>query len=897
MSSSRFDPTPPDKSSTPAERQTGSTTVPGPSQGGSGASAALKDVQVPAGIDLLAIIGKAEQISRDYQQRTIQRPLARAYRAWQNQHAQESKYLGTAWRGRSRLFVPKTRAAVRKNLATAAGALFSTEDVVNASAQFEDDNQQRATAAVLKADLDYRLSRSNEKTGIPWYIIAMGGCLDGQLTGVTISKQFWEYQEIDDGSETVQVVDTDEDGTEIHQVVPHPETGEDQYDVDGNILTEPVMVEAQVPRVKVVKDRPMVELMPIENAGIDPAAPWYSPVQLGAWFYMRFPMRLTDVRAMMQGNGGGGKKFNQGWLEGITDEMLLKGRIEEDRSGVRRLREGGSDRYEDARVPGQLDVVWIQENFLRIEGRDYHFWSIGRHAYLSVVRETRDAYPELDGERPYCFGCSMLDTHRVFPQSPVETWQPLQLELNDVTNLRLDSLKRSIAPLAVVKRGKNVDLPAVQRRGQPDALLMVDAPDDVTFIQTPGPTGASYTENSVTNASFDELAGVFSTSSVQTDRQLNETVGGMRLMSGSANSVSEFDLRMWVETWVQPVLRQLVHLLRYNESDEVILAVAGQRARVWQRYQYMPSLSDFEQTEVTVRVNVGIGALDPMQRLGKLKMATEMLAPLFPQMQAEGISPNIEAFIEEVMGHAGFKDGRRFFNFGQPPQQQQQPPPELQAAMAQIQVEREKIKNSLQQVMLTLQSKERVDGANNQTKLQIEGLKGRREMAKHLVGAVQERDQRGHDVRMRHLDHAHEFASAHVGRMHDAEQAQIGRTHDAQQSQQAAAGNRAGRMAEIFGKAAMQPPRAAGGGAGRARGAGNPLGGATAQPITGSGQGMDQSMASNEFEGSHDAIMNEIMSRLDQQAQQQAGIAQALKLIVARMAPPSAGQLQQQVGT
>ena len=57
----------------------------------------------------------------------------------------------------------------------------------------------------------------------------------------------------------------------------------------------------------------------------------------------------------------------------------------------------------------------LQENFLRISGIDYHWWSVGRHAYISKVRTTREAYPHLDGERPYVMGVAQIDTHRVFP--------------------------------------------------------------------------------------------------------------------------------------------------------------------------------------------------------------------------------------------------------------------------------------------------------------------------------------------------------------------------------------------------------------------------------------------------------------------------------------------------
>ena len=725
-SRSRFDPQPPDKSSDGSVRSDKSGQT-------AGYTTMAQEAGAPEGIDLLHIVGQALSISKDYQSRTIEKPLGRAYRAWQNQHAEGSKYLGTAWKGRSRLFVPKTRSAVRKNLATAAAALFSTEDVVNVSAEYEDDPRQMATAAVMKADLEYRLTRSSAKSGIPWYQIAMGACLDGQLTGVCISKQYWQYEEVPDG--------TMQDAL-VHHV--DEETGEPSYhdvinEETGEVTQHPVMIEGQVPNMRVTRDRPMIDLHPIENAGLDPAAPWYSPVQLGRWFYMLHPMGLSDAKALMASGAKNGAE--NAWLD-VPDELLLKGRIEEDRTGARRVREGGSDRYQDAKSVGELDIVWLQENFVRIEGVDYHFWSIGRHGYISKVRRTHEAYPELDGERPYVFGVSQLDTHRVFPMSPVEAWQPLQLELNDITNLRQDTLKRAIAPLAVVKRGKNVDLAQVQRRGQPETIVLADDPvGDINFVSTPGPSGAAYTETSVNNAMFDELAGVFSTSSVQSNRQLNETVGGMRLMSGAANAVSEFDLRMWVETWVEPVLRQIMHLVRRLESDERILAIAGQKARVWSEHGYMPGLSDFDQTEVSLRVNAGTGSMDPMQKIAKLKMALEMIAPMFEPMKAQGVSPKFDVIVQEIMGNAGFKDGRRFFEFGDPPEDQPDPAmlkvqEELKLKSKEIDVKQTDIENKFKAVLLELRSQEQRDQADNQTKIQIEQMRGKREVGKHILSAA-----------------------------------------------------------------------------------------------------------------------------------------------------------------
>ena len=174
-------------------------------------------------------------------------------------------------------------------------------------------------------------------------------------------------------------------------------------------------------------------------------------------------------------------------------------------------------------------------------------------------------------------GVGALESHKTHPTAPVESWQPLQQEMNDITNLGLDARKMAISPITKIRRGRNIDFKQVQNRG-PDAMIMVEAEDDVTFDRAPGPDGGEQVAVNNLTVDFDELAGVFSTSSVQANRQLNETVGGMNLMAGSANSLTEFDLRVWVETWVEPALRQCVRLIQFYETDEDIIAIAGENA-------------------------------------------------------------------------------------------------------------------------------------------------------------------------------------------------------------------------------------------------------------------------------------------------------------------------------
>lgn len=621
---SKFDPRPPDKGES-VGRAYRETTGPAPKAG--------------EGMDYLQLIGQAEDISKDDFSRRIQRAIGNSQRAWRNEHSHGSKYLDKVnFRGRSRLFVPKTRSAIRKNKAGAAAALFSTNDVISVGAEYDDDPAQLASASVLSQIMNYRLSRTNHKSGMPWFAIATAGRHLADVEGVTISKQYWDFHEEPTGE------------TETFFTV-NEETG--------------VYEEVERPIMDIKRDRPMVELLAYENCYLDPAAPWYDPIQLGAWFIARYPMHLSDIRSMMKQKGKEGHGIP--WRK-VTDEELRLSSSDDQRAQQRRARESGVDRLEALSMPRDWDIVWINENFVRWDGKEECFWSAGRHVMLSDPIPTEEAYPEQYGMRPYVMGVSEIEPHVLSPMPPAESWQPLQLEINDVVNLRLDATKRAISPIAKVKRGRQVDYEQVRRRGQPEAMIILDDPEkDVMFEQTPAPPGQAYQEVAHANAMMDELAGQFSGSSVQTNRQLNETVGGMKMLGSGANATSEYDLRVWVETWVEPVLRQVINLIQWYESDEKIVALAGRKAQAWQKHGVNPSLDQLLEAEVTVKVNVGIGAQDPMQMLSKLNMALQLLLPLGEPMMSQGIQPNMEALIEEIMGRAGYKDGHRFFVFGEPP--------------------------------------------------------------------------------------------------------------------------------------------------------------------------------------------------------------------------------------
>jgi len=129
-----------------------------------------------------------------YMSSNLRHRYSNSYKAFGNEHYTRSKYLSSQYKGRSRLFRPKTRSAVRKGDATAASALFATSDVVNVMPENEDDENQRASAMINHELLNYRLDRTS-KGGISWFLTAIGASQDARITGICISKQYWDYDE------------------------------------------------------------------------------------------------------------------------------------------------------------------------------------------------------------------------------------------------------------------------------------------------------------------------------------------------------------------------------------------------------------------------------------------------------------------------------------------------------------------------------------------------------------------------------------------------------------------------------------------------------------------------------------------------------------------------------
>ncbi len=419
------------------------------------------------------------------------------------------------------------------------------------------------------------------------------------------------------------------------------------------------------------KDQPKIEIVPLENFRFDPSSQWYDPVGTSPYLIQMIPMYVKDVRSRMKSGR---------WMKYDDTQILTAMRNFDTTRMVRE--ENRADSTQNVTTITDYSIVWVNRNIIEWDDEDFIYYTLGTSLLLSSAKPLESEYAH--GRRPFVIGNCVIETHKAYPAGPSAMGAQIQDEINEVTNQRLDNVKFVLNKRYFVKRNKQVDLRSLTRNTPSSVTLMTD-PDDVKVVETSDVTGSSYQEHDRLNLDYDDIAGVFSGSSVQSNRKLSETVGGMNILNSNANQVSSYQLKTFVETWVEPVLSQLMLLEQYYETDAVILALAAAKAQLFQKFGIDAVTDELLNEELTLSCNVGMGATNPTDKVNTLALGMGTLRTILEDglLERYGLQP--QELIKEVLGALGHKDGGRFFDFNsnEDPRMQalQKQVEELQAAL------------------------------------------------------------------------------------------------------------------------------------------------------------------------------------------------------------------------
>lgn len=576
-----------------------------------------------------------------------------------NEHATGSRFRRANYK-RSRVFRPKTRSNIKNQEANFSAAAFSTLDMVDIQPKVKSNAEQTISAKLTKSLLQHRLT-----TLMPWFLTAMGAYQDTKNYGVCISHQYWSYRE----------------DTDIVQAF-NPETNEPVVDVDEETGERTPMGEE---RTVVQEDALCCDNVPPENFRFDPMCDWRNPVNTSPYLVYLMPIYANEALEMMETIDP--KTGQPTWRTYPLASILGTRRQDYDRT--RQAREGRS-RIDpaDEQSGNGYTTLWAHLNIIKVNGEDMAFWTMGTELVLTELTPLADLYPHLKrGERPFTLGFANIETHKNYPAGDNELAAPLQLEINEVANQRLDNVKLALNKRYYVKRGSQVDLDALMRNVAGGGVMMNDPEKDVKTVETRDVTASSYREQDQLSKEFDELVGGFNPQGGQEQGSQPQGLGQTEQAAGSAGAVQDYAIRIFLETWMEPTLRQMVQLIQMYETDETLLAIAGEETQLVEQFGTDAITDSMLQQMLTVQVNVGIGNTDPVKRVEKLIFAVSKSAEL-PEMAQRIKSPAIS---DEIFGTLGYRDASRFFMNDEEfaaEQEGKEPeiPPEIQAKMRELDI-------------------------------------------------------------------------------------------------------------------------------------------------------------------------------------------------------------------
>ncbi len=545
---------------------------------------------------------------------------------FKSRHERGSKYHDAAYRNRSKIFRPLTRMAARSWEADIASALFMNDDYQHVTARNVSDPDAMAAAAVIKEMVNLRLDKN-------WYTTCIGAAQDSFINGPAIGKVYWWHE----------TTTTSRDEPEV--------------DEEGNLVGLRTVTDEHV-----VKDEPVIEILLPENFIFDPTARWNDVVGTAKYFVHRKMMSVDDVLIRM--DSGEWNRISEGEI------LTCRWAMEDDAVMQSKRGEGKPDPINNDNADTAYESVMVNEVFVRRRGVWYTYHMMGTQFLLEDPVELKDRYHH--GRIPFAYGSAMIESHNNIPDSKAYIGSHLQNAVNEVSNQRVDNVKLALNKRYIIRRGATVDLQMLTRSSPGSVVFTNDPAGDIQPMEVNDVTQSSYEEVQRMTMEMNEVQGTFSGQAVANNRELNETVGGMKLLSNAATKIVDFDIRTFVFTWVRPVLELFMLTIQYYENDETIMSIAANNSAYFPRLKVEDLTDDMMTKQLEMKVDVGIGATDPVQRVNTLMYGVTQV------MQLPGMAENMDA---KAVGSAVFSalgqgDGSRFFpNLAKNYVEQQKAPP------------------------------------------------------------------------------------------------------------------------------------------------------------------------------------------------------------------------------
>jgi hypothetical protein len=163
----------------------------------------------------------------------------------------------------------------------------------------------------------------------------------------------------------------------------------------GPGIPPPVQQEKEVPIPEGADakiDKPVIELIPIENIRIDPSANWVDPIGSSPYVIHMIPMYVMDIKEKMDSGE---------WILCADSIILTAGEIKLDSTRSARQVNRDDQYSADTKEVTDYQISWVQRHIHRRGGIDWEFYTLGDQHMLTSPKPLKKSV--FHGKRP-CHG-------------------------------------------------------------------------------------------------------------------------------------------------------------------------------------------------------------------------------------------------------------------------------------------------------------------------------------------------------------------------------------------------------------------------------------------------------------------------------------------------------------
>jgi hypothetical protein len=301
---------------------------------------------------------------------------------------------------------------------------------------------------------------------------------------------------------------------------------------------------------------------------------------------------------------------------------------------------------------------------------------------------------------PFCSITPIPMPHKFFGQSLADRTMDLQMIKSTITRQILDNLYLSNnARMAVVDGQVNLD---DMLTVTPGGVVRVKNPQAITPLVVPQVANQAFPMLGYMDEVAKKRTGVVEASfAVDPDILQNTTATAAAMMQNAGAAKIELIARVFAETGVRDLFRNILHLLCKYQDKERVIRINGKFVAIDPREW---------SNEYDVSINVGLGTGNREQQFAMTAAILQKQEQLIQTMGMNNpfVSPaQYRATLGRYIESVGFKDSTEFFREITPEVEQalaqpQQPQPDpatqviMQQAMGQMEIDRAKALNDLE---------------------------------------------------------------------------------------------------------------------------------------------------------------------------------------------------------